>query len=247
MAETARNIEPEETKADTLVVKSQAKIETFKAQVKEIVTVKADGSFLATITTAEQFTLSDTVKKMVEEEKKLVLADIQPLVDDAHALHKKLVAKRESAIAPYDALRSALTSGGTAYVREEKRKADEAAAALREQARKEAEEAALAEAAELEAEGRIEEAEEVISAPVAYVAPVVVSAAPKFDGRAYKAAPVYKARVTNRLAFLKNVKPETLLEILNEAAWSTIESGLSRKAKALGKAFSQPGCEVYES
>ena len=79
MAEPAINLEPEETnatKADTLVVKSQAKIETFKAQVKEIVTVKADGSFLATITTAEQFTLSDTVKKMVEEEKKAVLADI---------------------------------------------------------------------------------------------------------------------------------------------------------------------------
>jgi hypothetical protein len=42
------------------------------------------------------------------------------------------------------------------------------------------------------------------------------------------------------------VKPETLLEILNEAAWTTIESGLSRKAKALGKAFSQPGCELIE-
>ena len=250
MAETARQIEPEETnatKADTLVVKSQAKIETFKAQVKEIVTVKPDGSFLATITTAEQFTLSDTVKKMVEDEKKVVLADIQPLVDDAHALHKKLVAKREAAIAPYDALRNALISGGTAYVREDKRKADEAAAVLREQARIAAEEAALQEAAELEAEGRIEEAEEVISAPVTYVAPVAVSAAPKFDGRAYKAAPVYKAKVKNRMTFLQNVKPETLLEILNEAAWSTIESGLSRKAKALGKAFSQAGCEVYEA
>ena len=246
MAETARNIEPEETKADSLVVKSQAKIETFKEKVKEIVTVKADGSFLATITTAEQFTLSDTVKKMVEEEKKAVLADIQPLVDDAHALHKKLVAKRESAIAPYDALRNALISGGTAYVREEKRKADEAAAALREQARKEAEEAALAEAAELEAEGRIEEAEEVISAPVTYVAPVPVYEAPKADKRIFR-DPVYKAKVKNRMTFLQNVKPETLLEILNEAAWSTIESGLSRKAKALGRAFSQAGCEVYEA
>ena len=102
-------------------------------------------------------------------------------------------------------------------------------------------------AAELEAEGRIEEAEEVISAPVTYVAPVPVSAAPKFDGRAYKTAPVYKVKVKNRITFLKNVKPETLLECLNEAAWTTIESGLSRKAKALGKAFSQAGCEVYES
>jgi hypothetical protein len=247
MAEPARKIEPEETKADALVLKSEAKIETFKAQVREIVTVKEDGSFLATITTAEQFTLSDTVKKLVEDEKKIVLADIQPLVDDAHALHKKLVAKREAAIAPYDALRNALISGGTAYVREEKRKADEAAAALREQARKEAEEAALREAEELEAEGRTEEAEEVISAPISYVAPAPVSTVPKFDGRAYKAAPVYKAKVTNRMTFLAKCPPDVLLMCLNEAAWTAIESGLSRKAKALGKAFAMQGTEVYEA
>jgi hypothetical protein len=55
-----------------------------------------------------------------------------------------------------------------------------------------------------------------------------------------------KVRVKDRMAFLKGCPANTLLECLNEAAWSTIESGLSRKAKALGRAFSQPGCELIE-
>ncbi len=67
---------------------------------------------------------------------------------------------------------------------------------------------------------------------------------PKVDNRMYRTQ--VKVRVKDRMAFLKGVKPETLLELLNEAAWSTIESGLSRKVKALGRAFSMPGCEVYE-
>jgi hypothetical protein len=56
-----------------------------------------------------------------------------------------------------------------------------------------------------------------------------------------------KVRVKDRIAFLAKCPPDVLLMCLNEAAWSTIESGLSRKAKALGRAFNMPGCEVYES
>jgi hypothetical protein len=92
--------------------------------------------------------------------------------------------------------------------------------------------------------GRAEEAEEVLSEPITYVAPVVKMDVPKVDNRMYRTQ--VKVRVKDRMAFLKGVKPETLLELLNEAAWSTIESGLSRKVKALGRAFSMPGCEVYE-
>jgi len=246
MAETARNIEPEETKADSLVVKSQAKVELFKDKVRSMITVNPDQTFLVTVTSAEQFALAQDVVKLVDAERKGVYNDANDLCKKADELHKSLVAKRDAAVTPYDIFKKALVTGGNTYRIAEQKKADEEAARLREIARKEEEERRLAEAEALEQEGRIEEAEEVISAPVTYVAPVPVYEAPKADKRIFR-DPVYKAKVKNRMTFLQNVKPETLLEILNEAAWSTIESGLSRKAKALGKAFSQAGCEVYEA
>lgn len=242
MAETARNIEPEEMKADSLVVKSQAKIEEFKGRVAELVTIKPDNTFLVTITTKDQYTLADTVRKMVESERKIVLADIEPLVSDAHALHRKLTAKRDAALLPYDNLRKALVAGGDAYIKEEERKAEEAAAELREKARKEEEARRIREAAELEAENRVEEAEEIISAPITHVAQAPKPDLPKVDKRVYRPT-TYKVRVRDMRAFYQYVaqRPDLYdLITINEAA-------LNRKAKALGKAFSMQGCEVYEA
>jgi hypothetical protein len=130
------------------------------------------------------------------------------------------------------------------YRAEQKRIQEAEEARLREIARKEEEDRRLVEAAELEAEGRADEADEILEAPVTYVAPVVHIETPKVDNRMYRTQ--IKVRVKNRIVFLTSVRPEVLIDCLNEAAWSTIESGLSRKAKALGRAFSQPGCELTE-
>ena len=68
---------------------------------------------------------------------------------------------------------------------------------------------------------------------------------PKVDQRLYKTT--LKVRVNDRIKFLSTVKPEVLAECLNEAAWSSIESGLARKAKALGIAFIFQGCTVTKA
>lgn len=244
MDNTAINLEPEES--GSLVTKSQAKIDLFREQVSEIITVKPDKTYLVTVTTADQFTLADNVRALVEAERKTIWDDKNKECKQASDLHKSLVAKRDAAVAPYDALKKALVDGGNAYRKEEQRKADEEAARLREEARLKAEEEQLAQAAELEAEGRIDEANEILETEPVYVAPVPIVNVPQVDKRVYR-DPVYKVRVKSRLTFLKNVQPETLMECLSEQAWAAIESGLSRKARALGRTFAMNGTELYEA
>ena len=249
MEQTAKVLDitdEKEVKADAVAVKSQAKALSLREQIKEIVTVKTDGTFLVTVTTADQFTTAGTIRDLAEKERKIIYDDLDSFCKDADALHTRLVAKRKAGVAPYDTLILAIKSGGEAYLREEKKKEEEAAALLREQARKEEEDRILREAAELEAEGRTEEVQEILEAPITYVAPVPKSNIPTFDARKFSVATKTVVKVNDRLKFLSNVPATTLLECLNETSWATIEAGLSKKAKALGKAFNMQGCVVTE-
>lgn len=127
------------------------------------------------------------------------------------------------------------------FTQEEKRKAEAEEARLREETRKLEEERILAEAAELEREGRHEEADEVIAAPVQVIAPTVRADVPKFDARTFR-PPTGKARVINKPQFVAWVaaSPDRLdLVIENERA-------LNAKAKSLGKSLNIPGVEYYE-
>lgn len=168
----------------------------------------------------------------------------KPIADKAFQAHRAITGKWNETKAPLKAADDHVTNQVKLYLAECRRIQEAEEARLREIARKEEEERRLREAEELEAEGRADEADEILSEPVTYVAPVVTAQTPKVDNRMYRTQ--IKVRVKDRLTFLKNVKPETLLECLNEAAWTAIESGLSRKAKALGKAFSMPGCDLIE-
>jgi hypothetical protein len=220
---TAINLEPEvESKA--LAIPEQAKLifVTDNASMERANTFKLD------------------IKAMIKE-----VDDVfKPMADKAFAAHRAITGKWNEMKKPLQDADAYVTNQVKLYLAEVRRKQEAEEARLREIARKEEEDRRLAEAAELEQEGRAEEAEEVLSEPITYVAPVVKMDVPKVDNRMYRTQ--VKVRVKDRMAFLKGVKPETLLELLNESAWSTIESGLSRKAKALGRAFSMPGCEVYE-
>jgi hypothetical protein len=235
-----------EVKAEAVAVKSQARVLSLRDQISGIVTVKTDGSFLVTVKTVDQFTTAGTIREKAETERKAVYDDLDSFCKDANSLHKRLVAKRDSGVLPYDTLIKSITSGREIYLREEKRKEEEAAAILREQARKEEEERILKEAENLVAEGREEEADEIMSEPIAYVAPVPKSNIPIFDARKDKIVPKTVVKVNDRMKFLSTVKPETLLELLTDKGWEGIESGLSKKAKSLGRAFYFQGCTVTE-
>lgn len=200
---------------------------------------------LIAVTDNESMEKANTFKLDIKAMIKEVDDFFKPMADKAFAAHRAITGKWNETKAPLKAADDHVTNQVKLYLAEVRRKQEAEEARLREIARKEEEERRLAEAEALEKEGRPEEAEEVLSEPITYVAPVVHIETPKVDNRMYRTQ--LKVRVKNRMTFLQNVKPETLLEILNEAAWTTIESGLSRKAKALGRAFSQAGCEVYEA
>jgi hypothetical protein len=169
----------------------------------------------------------------------------KPIADKAFQAHRAITGKWNETKAPLKAADDHLTNQVKLYLAECRRIQEAEEARLREIARKEEEERRLAEAEELEKEGRPEEAEEILSQPVTYVAPVVRVETPKVDNRMYRTQ--IKVRVKDRMTFLAKCPPDVLLMCLNEAAWTAIESGLSRKAKALGKAFAMQGTEVYEA
>jgi len=224
MAETAINLN-QEIESKALAIPEQAK--------------------LITVTDNESMERANTFKLDIKAMMKEVDDFFKPMADKAFAAHRAITRKWNETKAPLKAADDHVTNQVKFYLAEVRRKQEAEEARLREIARKEEEERRLAEAEALEKEGRPEEAEEVLSEPITYVAPVVRIETPKVDNRMYRTQ--LKVRVKNRIVFLTSVRPEVLIDCLNEAAWCTIESGLSRKAKALGRAFNMPGCEVYES
>jgi len=203
-----------------------------------------DQAKLVTVTDNESMERANTFKLDIKAMIKEIDEWFKPLADKAFQSHRAITSRWNETKKPLQDADAHVTNQVKLYLAEVRRAQEAEEARLREIARKEEEERRLAEAAELEAEGRADEADEVLSEPITYVAPVVHIETPKVDNRMYRTQ--LKVRVKDRMAFLKGCPANTLLECLNEAAWSTIESGLSRKAKALGKAFSQPGCELIE-
>lgn len=232
MSETARVIDITEVEQkDTEIEKKALQIVDIKSTIQ--------------VVDNDSMSLADDLKKKCRDVIKMIDEEYQPIAKSAFDHHRNVTARWNAKKKPYQEFEVALTNQVKLYLAEVRRKQEAEEARLREIARKEEEERRLAEAEALEKEGRPEEAEEVLSEPITYVAPVVHIETPKVDNRMYRTQ--LKVRVKDRIEFLAKCPPDVLLMCLNEAAWSTIESGLSRKAKALGKAFSQAGCEVYEA
>lgn len=189
--------------------------------------------------------LADDLKKKCREVIKLIDDEYQPIAKSAFDHHRNITAKWNAKKKPYQEFEAELTAQVKKYLAECKRREEEEAARLREIARKQAEEEMLRQAELAEASGNVEEANEILESEPIYVAPVPVFNTPKVDNRLYRTT--LKVKVKDRWQFLEYVDSNVLLECLNESAWQTIENGLSRKAKALGKAFNAPGCIVTES
>lgn len=156
--------------------------------------------------------------------------------ETAYAAHNEVCKAETTLLGPAEEVVSIYRLKMGAWDKEQARIAREAAQKAAEEARK-LEEARLAKAAELEAEGHHEEADAVIEAP----APVHVSKTPaKVAGVAKKTT--WKAKVTDVQAFLRGVAdgsiPMAMVEIKQGA--------LNRQAQMLGEELSYPGTEVYE-
>lgn len=166
-----------------------------------------------------------------------------PMAYKAFQAHREITRRWKEIKQPLEDAMSAVTNKVRAYIQEEQRKAKEEERRLREEARKLEEERRLAEMVELEKEGRHEEAEEILTEPITFVAPTVQADIPKYDARQYR-KPTPKARVIDIgkfLAWVVQSKDRYSFVIVNDKE-------LNLKAKSLGKTIAQtiPGTEYFE-
>jgi hypothetical protein len=164
----------------------------------------------------------------------------KPLADKAFQTHRAITGKWNDTKKPLQEADAHVTQQVKNYLAEIRRQQEAEEARLREIARKEEEERRLREAEALEAEGRKEEATEILDEPITYVTPTVRIETPKVDNRMYKT--VLKGRVKDMKAFFQYVAARP--EIYDLIAIN--DGNLNRRVKALGKAFSMPGVELYE-
>lgn len=165
----------------------------------------------------------------------------EPIVKAAFDAHRALTAKRADTKKPLEEAARYLTTQIKSYQMEEKRRAEEEAARMREAARKAEEERLLREAEEAERSGNKEEAEAILNEEVSvpYVPPVMNVA--KVDNRRYRIIP--KGRITNPVALIKAIAANPALMDLVKFD----QGAINRKAARLGKELNEiPGLEYYE-
>jgi hypothetical protein len=160
-------------------------------------------------------------------------------VERAHKAHKSLVAKRAAMLDPLGEAKKALRQQMGSWHQEEERKRLESERQAQESARKQAEDDAIAQAAELEKQGRPEEAARVVSEPVAPPPVVVRSNVPKGFGQFTRKT--WKFEVTDMMALVKAVAAGQVP--LNAIQANTVFLG--NQARALNENMKFPGVKVW--
>lgn len=127
------------------------------------------------VSSQEDFVRAGESYKLFNEYDKKVRDFWDTPIKNAHTLHKSLVAKRDEMMEPITKTKSLIRAAMTKFQDEMERKRREEEARAIAAAKKAAEDAAIAKAVELEAKGRLAQAEVVMSTPVT-VKPVMVKA-----------------------------------------------------------------------
>lgn len=161
-------------------------------------------------------------------------------VENAHKTWKGLVAKRDALKVSLAAKKLEQTNSAKAWKMEEDRKTAELQRKAQEEARKQAQDEAMAKAAALEKEGRVEEAAAVIGSPIQTPAVVVQSSVPKGFGGMTRTT--WSAKVTDMMALVKAVAE-------GKAPIQCIEANmvfLNAQARAMHEALAYPGVVAEE-
>jgi hypothetical protein len=137
-----------------------------------------------TVSTGEDYEMACTFLQFVASRKKQVEEVFDPIVTKAHAAHKEAVAQKKKFMDPLLMAESTVKIKVSTFRTEEERKRRIEEQRLADEARKDAEERAILEAAQLEASGEHELADMVIQNQTEAPAPVVVleSSVPKQSG-----------------------------------------------------------------
>lgn len=150
-------------------------------------------------------------------------------IKQAHTTHRAILAAKKKHAAPLAMAEVAIKAGIVTYRVQQRAIQEEREQRLREQARKKEEERMLAEAEELEASGKAEEAESLIEQPV-YTPPIVLPKEKKVHG--ISTSKLWKWRLTN----FKLVPLE--YRMLDEKKINGV-------VRSMGEQTNIPGIEVY--
>lgn len=176
------------------------------------------------------YTDAGTFLRLIKTRRAKIADTFNEPINAAHRAHKAMLAAKQEHDKPAaDAERIVKNKMG-AYQAEEERKRRVEENRLREIARKEEEDRRLAEAAWLEAQGRKEQAEQVISAPVPTPTVVVPSQVPKAEGISTRK--VWKYRIVDAAL----IPREYLIPD---------EKKIGAHARSMCKAAHIPGIEFY--
>ena len=189
---------------------------------------------------AESYQMAgETWKSLTALEKKIKLYWEED-VSSALKLHRSLVAKRDAMLIPVGEQKNTLRLGMKSFEDEQERIRRAKQARLEEEARKAAEEAALAQAVALEQNGHKAAAEAVIAVPVVAPAVYVPKTTPTGFGNATRR--VWGAEVTDLMALVKAVSS-------GQVPIQAIEANsvfLNQQARALKAALQYPGVRAVE-
>lgn len=181
----------------------------------------------------------ETWKSLTALEKK-IKAYWEEDVSSALKLHRSLVAKRDAMLVPVGERKNALRLDMKTFEDEQERIRRAAQAKAEEEARKAAEEAALAQAVSLESNGHKAAAEALMAAPVVAPAVFVPKTTPTGFGNATRRT--WGAEVTDLMALVKAVAAGTVPIQALEA--NTVF--LNGQARMLKAALSYPGVRAVE-
>lgn len=181
----------------------------------------------------------ETWKSLTALEKK-IKAYWEEDVSSALKLHRSLVAKRDAMLIPVGEQKNSLRLGMKTFEDEQERIRRAEQARLEEEARKAAEEAALAQAVALEMNGHKAAAEAVIASPVVAPAVYVQKTTPTGFGNATRRT--WGAEVTDLMALIKAVAAGTVPIHAIEAN----SVFLNQQARALKAALNYPGVRSVE-
>lgn len=189
---------------------------------------------------AESYQMAGETWKSLTALEKKIKAYWEEDVSSALKLHRSLVAKRDAMLIPVGEQKNSLRIGMKTFEDEQERIRRVEQARLEEEARKVAEEAALAQAVHLEQNGHKAAAEAVIAAPV--VAPAVYAPKTTPTGFGNATRRTWGAEVTDLMALVKAVAAGTV-PIQSIEANSVF---LNQQARALKSALSYPGVRSVE-
>jgi hypothetical protein len=189
---------------------------------------------------AESYKMAGETWKSLTSLEKKIKAYWEEDVSSALKLHRSLVAKRDAMLIPVGEQKNFLRLGMKTFEDEQERIRRAEQARLEEEARKAAEEAALAQAVALEQNGHKSAAEAVIATPVVAPAVYVPKTTPAGFGNATRRT--WGAEVTDIMALVKAVAAGTV-------PIQAIEANsvfLNQQARALKSALQYPGVKSIE-